>query len=76
MNFKIGDAVRVGGRINPKDPNYHKRGFVVDIKEGVPIVDMIEPFESGVTHIPLLGEECWELDPNNNSSYCPLLFWD
>ena len=76
MNFKIGDVVRVGGCINPKDKNYHKRGVVVDIKEGVPIVDMIEPFESGATHIPLLGEECWELDPNNNSSYCSLLFWD
>ena len=74
MNFKIGDFVRIGGEIPPKDPNYHKCGVVVDIKGDTPIVDMIEPFASGETHIDWLEEWDWELDPNSNPLYCPLLF--
>lgn len=58
MNFKIGDAVRVGRSIPPRDSNYHKRGVVVDIKGVNLIVDMIEPFNSGATHIDWLDEKC------------------
>ncbi len=74
MNFKIGDFVRIGGKIPPRDVNYYKCGVVVDIKGSDLIVDMIEPFASGKTHIDWPNEDYLELDPNSNSLYCPLLF--
>lgn len=65
--FKVGDAVRIGGRIGPEDINYHARGVVIKISDGHPIVKVfdkwIDPYEEASNPVIVywLSADCWEL---------------
>ena len=65
--FYIGQVVRIGNTCPVTDCNYHKRGLVVSLNGGGYghiIVDMIDPFESGETHITWCRNDLWEPCPN------------
>ncbi len=59
--FHIGQMVRIGNTCPCTDRNYHKRGRVVSVDEvGDIIVDMIDPFSNGKTHITWCSNDLWE----------------
>ena len=63
-DFRVGQMVRIGNEIHSEDLNYHKRGYIVGFTEdcGYPIVDMIDPFNTGTTKVnwcpPRFCEPC------------------
>lgn len=65
--FKVGDAVRIGGRIPSTDINYHARGVVTKISNGHPVVKIfdkwINPYkeDSNPVIVDWLSADCWEL---------------
>ena len=63
--FHIGQMVRIGNECSTTDFNYHKRGKVVSVDEvGDIIVDMIDPFMHGETHITWCSNHLWEPCPD------------
>ena len=65
--FHIGQLVRIGNTCPCTDRNYHKRGRVVSLNKGrygVIIVDMIDPFIHGETHITWCSNDLWEPCPD------------
>lgn len=59
--FRIGQVVRIGNECPTTDTNYHKRGRIVAVdEEGQIIVDMIDPFSGGETHITWCSNWLWE----------------
>lgn len=71
--FKLGDLVRVGGRISEIDQNYHKRGIVKDYVGSYPVVEMIEPFEGGEVIVDWLLDTAWELCQSSTTVFNSLL---
>lgn len=71
--FKLGDLVRVGGRISEIDQNYHKRGIVKDYVGSYPVVEMIEPFEGGEVTVDWLLDTAWELCQSSTTVFNSLL---
>lgn len=71
--FKLGDLVRVGGRISEVDQNYHKRGIVKDYDGVFPVVEMIDPFEGGEVVVNWLSNTAWELCQNSTTVFNSLL---
>lgn len=62
MKFKVGDKVRVGGKISSADSNFGKRGTVVDYDGDTPVVKMKDTFSSGSVRIAWLDEDSWVYD--------------
>lgn len=71
--FKLGDLVRVGGRISEVDQNYHKRGIVKDYVGPYPVVEMIDPFEGGGVTVNWLSDTAWELCQSSTTVFNSLL---
>lgn len=65
--FKVGDPVRIGGRIGPEDINYHARGVVMKFCDGCPVVKVFDkwrnPYQkvNNPVTVDWLSEDCWEL---------------
>lgn len=60
-DFRVGQMVRIGNEIRSGDLNYHKRGYIVAFGNGgCPIVDMIDPFNTGATKVDWCPPRFWE----------------
>lgn len=60
-DFRVGQMVRIGNEIRSEDSNYHKRGYIVAFGNGgCPIVDMIDPFNTGATKVDWCPSRFWE----------------
>lgn len=65
--FYVDQMVRIGNECSSGDPNYHKRGRVKSLNDenfGYMVVDMIDPFDNGETHITWCRNALWEPCPN------------
>ena len=43
----VGQLVRIGNEVSKNDTNLHKRGRIVRFDRACPVVEMLDPFESG-----------------------------
>lgn len=60
-DFRVGQMVRIGNEIRSEDLNYHKRGYIIGFgDDGYPIVDMIDPFNTGATKVNWCPSRFWE----------------
>lgn len=63
IEFKVGDLVRIGKRVPPSDPNYHKRGIIKKWhNKYIPVVELIDEWsEPSITFVDYLDCDFWEL---------------
>lgn len=58
--FHVGQLVRIGNDCPRSDSNFHKRGIVRRVNKYNIVVDMIDPFNDGRTHIDWCKNSLWE----------------
>ena len=59
----VGQLVRIGNEVSKNDTNLHKRGRIVRFDRACPVVEMLDPFESGETTITWCPQRFWEPCP-------------
>nr|DAG43622.1 MAG TPA: hypothetical protein [Caudoviricetes sp.] len=62
-DLHVGQLVRIGNEVSKNDTNLHKRGRIVRFNGDCPIVEMLDPFESGQTTITWCPQRFWEPCP-------------
>ena len=50
-DLHVGQLVRIGNEVSESDVNRNKRGRIVRFDGAYPVVEMLDPFESGETTI-------------------------